>query len=294
MKQSPTTPNADTGKHCQYHRNYGHTIEGCQALKDKIEELVQAGHLRKFVKTTITTPRSLQRDPDSRERSGRRDGRTRDDHRRSNIRKRSESPVRRTRPKSESPERRSRTKQKVREVINTIAGPVSLGVPPQEVSYIAGGFAGGGCSNSARKKHLRVIQSVHLASTHRRPHIPPITFTDGDFTAIDPAQDDPMVITVEIDKFAIAKVLVDQGSSVDILYWETFKKMQISEAEILMTLSSSLLRFLWWFAEASMGCRWIKALLGVSSLIEVLVNEYVSGGLLFHRFLQVRVTYSFG
>ncbi|XP_068498673.1 uncharacterized protein [Phaseolus vulgaris] len=41
-----------------------------------------------------------------------------------------------------------------------------------------------------------------------------------------------MVITVEIDKFAIAKVLVDQGSSVDILYWETFKKMQISEVEI--------------------------------------------------------------
>jgi len=41
-----------------------------------------------------------------------------------------------------------------------------------------------------------------------------------------------MVITVEIDKFAIAKVLVDQGSSVDILYWETFKKMQISEAKI--------------------------------------------------------------
>ncbi|XP_068475225.1 uncharacterized protein [Phaseolus vulgaris] len=41
-----------------------------------------------------------------------------------------------------------------------------------------------------------------------------------------------MVITVEIDKFAIAKVLVDQGSSVDILYCETFKKMNISESEI--------------------------------------------------------------
>jgi len=95
---------------------------------------------------------------------------------------------------------------------------VSLGTPPQEVNYIAGGFAGGGCSNSVRKKHLRAIQSVHSTSSHRRPHIPPITFTDDDFTAIDPAQDDPMVITVKIDKFAIAKVLVDQGSSVDILY----------------------------------------------------------------------------
>ena len=232
LKQSQTPPNADTSKRCQYHRNYGHTTEGCQALKDKIEELIQAGHLRKFVKTTVAASRSPQRDYDLRERSGRRDDRTRNNHYQSNSRKRSESPIRRMRPKSESPERRSRTKQKVRAVINTIAGPVSLGQPPQEINYIAGGFAGGGCSNSTRKKHLRAVQFVHSTSTQRRPHIPPITFTDEDFTTIDPSQDDPMVITVEIDKFAIAKVLVDQGSSVDILYWETFKKMKISEAEI--------------------------------------------------------------
>jgi len=40
------------------------------------------------------------------------------------------------------------------------------------------------------------------------------------------------VITIEIDKFAITKVLVDQGSSMDILYWKTFKKMRIPETEI--------------------------------------------------------------
>jgi len=37
----------------------------------------------------------------------------------------------------------------------------------------------------------------------------------------DPNQDDPMVITVEIESFAVKKVLVDQGSSFDILYWKT-------------------------------------------------------------------------
>jgi len=41
-----------------------------------------------------------------------------------------------------------------------------------------------------------------------------------------------MVITVEIDKFAITKVLVDQGSSVDVLYWKTLKTMRIPELEI--------------------------------------------------------------
>jgi len=41
-----------------------------------------------------------------------------------------------------------------------------------------------------------------------------------------------MVITVEIDKLAITKVFVDQGSSVNILYWKTFKKMRIPKSEI--------------------------------------------------------------
>jgi len=62
--------------------------------------------------------------------------------------------------------------------------------------------------------------------------MPPITFTNDDFTAIDPTQDDPMVITVKIGKFAITKVLVDQGSAVDILYWKTFKKVRILDTKI--------------------------------------------------------------
>ncbi|XP_020204068.1 uncharacterized protein LOC109789509 [Cajanus cajan] len=37
--------NADKSKHCRYHRNYGHSTEECWSLKDRIEELIQAGHL---------------------------------------------------------------------------------------------------------------------------------------------------------------------------------------------------------------------------------------------------------
>jgi len=107
---------------------------------------------------------------------------------------------------------------------------VSLGALNDTVNYIVRGFVGGGCSNSARKKHLRAIKSIH-ASAQNRPRIPAITFTDDDFTTIDPTQDDPMVITVQIDKFAITKVLVDQDSLVEILYWKTFKKKRISETK---------------------------------------------------------------
>jgi len=45
----------------------------------------------------------------------------------------------------------------------------------------------------------------------------PITFTSDDFKGVDYRQDDPMVISVDIDKFTIMKTLMDKGSSVDIL-----------------------------------------------------------------------------
>jgi len=53
LKQAQTPHNADIVKHCQYHCNYGHMTEGCQALKDKIEELVQASHIRKFIRSLL-------------------------------------------------------------------------------------------------------------------------------------------------------------------------------------------------------------------------------------------------
>ncbi|XP_014490542.1 uncharacterized protein LOC106753268 [Vigna radiata var. radiata] len=57
--------------------------------------------------------------------------------------------------------------------------------------------------------------------------MPDITFTDRDFHAPDPEQDDPMVITARIAQYHVSKVLIDQGSSVNILYWTTFQKMEL-------------------------------------------------------------------
>jgi len=35
-----------------------------------------------------------------------------------------------------------------------------------------------------------------------------------------------MDITAEMENFAVIKILVDQGSYVDILYWKIYKKLQ--------------------------------------------------------------------
>jgi len=58
-------------------------------------------------------------------------------------------------------------------------------------------------------------------------------FTDEDFQAIDLEQDDPTVITLEIIEYAVIKTLVDQGSSVDILFWVTFQKINLREKDII-------------------------------------------------------------
>ena len=62
--------------------------------------------------------------------------------------------------------------------------------------------------------------------------MPPITFSDSDFQGVDANQDDPVVITIELENFVVKKVLIDQGSLVDIIYWKTFQQLQIPAEEL--------------------------------------------------------------
>ena len=35
--------------YCTYHKEKGHTTEQCRVLKDHLEQLIKAGHLKEFV-----------------------------------------------------------------------------------------------------------------------------------------------------------------------------------------------------------------------------------------------------
>ena len=45
-------PNVGMSKYCRYHRNNGHTTEECETLRDKIEEMIRAGHLKHYIQGT--------------------------------------------------------------------------------------------------------------------------------------------------------------------------------------------------------------------------------------------------
>lgn len=100
------------------------------------------------------------------------------------------------------------------------------------INTISGGFAGGEPSFAARKRHLRNIHSVNRADLTSKS-MPPITFTDDDFHAPDPNHDDLMVITTIIARYSVGKVLVDQGSSTNILYWKRFQQMEVPDDRIM-------------------------------------------------------------
>ena len=53
-RKARTPERAYHNKHYEYHKSHGHHTEECIGLKDIIEELIQAGQLRRFVRSGNT------------------------------------------------------------------------------------------------------------------------------------------------------------------------------------------------------------------------------------------------
>ncbi|KAG5071483.1 hypothetical protein JHK86_006694 [Glycine max] len=76
-------------------------------------------------------------------------------------------------------------------------------------------------TSESQNQHLQAIQGININffDAPLQRSLPPITFTDRDFKGINPVnQDDPMGFSINILNFMVSRVLIDQGSSVDILY----------------------------------------------------------------------------
>jgi len=221
-RKAKTPEKADPTKHCEYHKNHGPHTEECIGLKDRIEELIQAGQLKRFVRGNTRLRLSPKRGLRGGEIGERRVERF---ERRENKRVEKRDDRRGGRPKG----RNDRTYQNTQSVRRSRER--SLGRPVRGfINTISGGFSGKE-SSSARKQHWRSIRSIN--HIFKRRTLPPMLFTDEDFQEIDPDHDDPMVITVEIAEYAVMKTLVDQGSSVDILFWDTFKRLHLREEDIV-------------------------------------------------------------
>ena len=101
---------------------------------------------------------------------------------------------------------------------------------------ISGGFAGGGESSAARKVHLSSIRSaevVEVQAVSKLPHLDTsITFCDSDLEGCQHPHDDPLVIRAVVANKTVHRVLVDNGSSADIIFALAFDKMGIGREKM--------------------------------------------------------------
>ena len=111
---------------------------------------------------------------------------------------------------------------------------------------ISGGFAREGESSSARKAHLRSIRSGEVMEVQAVSKLPrlntAIKFSDSDLDGCQHPHDNPSVIRAVVANKTVHQVLVDNGSSADIIFASTFDKMGI-EREKLEPVSTHLRGF---------------------------------------------------
>ena len=108
--------------------------------------------------------------------------------------------------------------------------------PLGEIHVISGGFAGGGESSSARKAHLRSIRSAEMVEIQAVSKVPrldsTITFSDLDLEGCQHPHDDPLVIRAIVANTTVHRVLIDNGSSADIIFASAFDKMGIGREKL--------------------------------------------------------------
>nr|XP_023887813.1 uncharacterized protein LOC111999933 [Quercus suber] len=117
--------------------------------------------------------------------------------------------------------------------------------PIGEIRMISGGLVARGSSKSLKKAYATEVNSVHSRFSHLkvpRCSEPNIVFFEKDDRGIRQPHDNPLVIMLRMEEFNMHWVLVDNGSSIDIIYLSSFQQIKLNE-ERLRPFSSLLVCF---------------------------------------------------
>ena len=89
---------------------------------------------------------------------------------------------------------------------------------------------------------MNKIHTEPVWTKHAKSDKPDVTFSGKDSWGVKQPHDDPLVIMLKIENFNICRVLIDNGSSVDIMYLSAFQQMKIDK-EKLRPFHSPLVSF---------------------------------------------------
>ncbi|XP_021760611.1 uncharacterized protein LOC110725438 [Chenopodium quinoa] len=108
------------------------------------------------------------------------------------------------------------------------------GQPPsstgKRVDVITGGPVHGGTISGARKhlsEYRHIVNALDVADRPQPSEIPNVTFTKEDAKGIVFPHDDPLVLIAKINGADVKRVLVDGGSSANVLFMQAFNELMI-------------------------------------------------------------------
>ncbi|VFQ86546.1 unnamed protein product [Cuscuta campestris] len=182
-----------SGTYCSYHRSDSHNTSECKSVKGVIRQMIDNGELGKdYLQKAQEKSHQWVRPATQ--------GNDRDNDRRRNNRQREQQPA----------------------------------VEKEHIGMIFSGPEGGDLAVQ-RKNWVRSIYVGEVSAEpprHKHTRREPIVFTDRDLPPTGEDHNDPLVITMDINGVDVARVLVDTGSSVNILYLETFQKLRLCQTQL--------------------------------------------------------------
>ncbi|XP_074327063.1 uncharacterized protein LOC141665004 [Apium graveolens] len=195
-QRNAQSPNRGQEKYYDYHESTGHDTHECRHLKDEIEELIKAGYLGKWI------------DKVKRRRGNNDKGKD---------------------------ERRPTPAEDVEKMVEVKFQR------PGSIRAIFEGHLFVGDSNRALKKNAREARHPPLTNIHSLEDRPPkifngesvdITFRERESRWVHHPHNVALVITMLIGEMNVHQVFLDNGSSANILYYSTYKKLGFPDIDM--------------------------------------------------------------
>jgi hypothetical protein len=107
--------------------------------------------------------------------------------------------------------------------------------PVGEIRTIIGGPASGGTSRASRKAYARQVHNIMVVQRppkNVRLDDQVISFSEEDARGTHQPHDDALVVTINIAGFTTRRVMIDNGSSADILYLPAYQQMRLDKDKL--------------------------------------------------------------
>ena len=105
---------------------------------------------------------------------------------------------------------------------------------------IVGGTRASSLSRKARKTYLRMVQSVQLTSfipKMAQVNNPIIGFSEKDARHLHHPHNNALVVSIRVGDYNTHRVLIDNGSFANILYYPTFQQIRIEREWLAQTIA---------------------------------------------------------